>query len=701
MSISPELPFDALAQEALNHLKGKENPFESLVRPQKGDTRFRDLDVPGLLLDQRKLLLEIIDSYRVKEYTGGSDLRPTRVVIVRGDRGSGKTHLLRSLQFRPDGLSQILVKPSFCSSNLYFEEYLYSELVRVLLEEDEVYNGKPFEDIARAVTRRLLRQAVLGLGATDRIFACSQGRWARLRLLWGGGDRIAQPFDRLAHSLSDPASARELPARIKSEGLTAEQCLRLIEGHLSKHEKGTGQLVTLRRRLYSAMARQSLFGDSDAVARFLEGEYAQPDAEDNRRFEIVSWLLHAVIEVCALERFPIVFAFDNLERLLSPQSTLDGNLARGFTNSLAQAVDNTRGLLILLFAERGLFDRLMASHIDAFALDRLRQGVPLHGRGPVETVDLKSPNPEEITLLIKSRIKDQLLSDLFGSEQLPDLFPFSEKFIKDVTGAGTTNLRVAMQRLRDEYSRVVYQRQPAAEVSVGPEKPRIAQWDILLASIWKDKVGKAHAQLKDSPAAQASALHAGLGAMLPHAKPLTIGDWTLAEVQPGMAVGDHPSYGLVTLLDWRSEKNPAATNGADSTCRVGIGFLLAGGPGMAPDLQSKFDLFRSRSHGANRLIVLWPKAKEVDELAEALPTATKQVWTQSRYKSRTELKKPAWDDMCAMLAFPDWLAQVADASNGQAPAEAIQEFVRTRCQSIFPLIQPPQVIAERSVADEN
>jgi hypothetical protein len=103
MSISLEEKADRLAQEALDRLKGKENPFESLVRPQKGDTRFRDLDVPGLLREQRELLLQVIDSYRVPEYTGASDLRPTRVVIIRGDRGAGKTHLLRSLQYRADG----------------------------------------------------------------------------------------------------------------------------------------------------------------------------------------------------------------------------------------------------------------------------------------------------------------------------------------------------------------------------------------------------------------------------------------------------------------------------------------------------------------------------------------------------------------------------------------------------------------------
>src|SRR5262249_39592910 len=123
MPTFPETPGGSITEEALNLLKGKENPFESLVRPQKGDTRFRDLDVPGLLREPRELLTAIIDSYRVKEYRSASDLKPTRVVIIRGDRGAGKTHLLRAVQYRPDDRSQILVRPAFCGTNLYFEEY--------------------------------------------------------------------------------------------------------------------------------------------------------------------------------------------------------------------------------------------------------------------------------------------------------------------------------------------------------------------------------------------------------------------------------------------------------------------------------------------------------------------------------------------------------------------------------------------------
>src|ERR1044071_1541161 len=69
---------------ALDFLKGEENPFESLARPQRMDDRFLDLHVPELLAGERKLLLRIIDRYRVEEYTRAADLPPTRVVTILG-----------------------------------------------------------------------------------------------------------------------------------------------------------------------------------------------------------------------------------------------------------------------------------------------------------------------------------------------------------------------------------------------------------------------------------------------------------------------------------------------------------------------------------------------------------------------------------------------------------------------------------------
>ena len=101
----------------------------------------------------------MIDRYRVANYHGAADMQPTRVVTILGDRGAGKTHLLRSLQYGKAGETQLIIRPTYYDPALPFEEYLLDHLVRALIEEDEVYQSKALADIAVALTRLLLRQA--------------------------------------------------------------------------------------------------------------------------------------------------------------------------------------------------------------------------------------------------------------------------------------------------------------------------------------------------------------------------------------------------------------------------------------------------------------------------------------------------------------------------------------------------------------
>ena len=287
------------ASAALDYLKGMENPFESLARPQRLDDHFLDLHVPELLAGERKLLLEIIDRYRVDEFTRPADLPPTRVITILGDRGAGKTHLLQSLAYREDGKSQIMVRPSYYDMHLPFDEYLLSQLVATLLAEDEVFYSRPIEDIAGAIVPRLLRQAIRALGPTDRVFALSPSRWQRWRLLLGGAERSNQIFERLAAALQE-APMQDTADLIKHHGLSPEQAMSLLQGHLRKYEAGPDLLAGLRRELYLAMARAVLLKENKALFRFLEGGYTQIANAANTRLEVVGRLLHALIEVCAL-----------------------------------------------------------------------------------------------------------------------------------------------------------------------------------------------------------------------------------------------------------------------------------------------------------------------------------------------------------------------------------------------------------------
>jgi len=676
------------ARDALDFLKGKENPFDSLARPQRLDDNFLDVHVPELLASERSLLLQIMDHYRVEEYTRTADLPATRVVMVLGERGTGKTHLLQSLSYREDGRSQIVVRPSYYDANLPFEEYLLAQLVATLAAEDEVYRSRPIEDIAAALTRRLLRQAIRALAPTERLFAlCRQPRW-QLGLLLGGVDRECQVFDRVVDAL-ETGGPPDLPQLVRRHELEPEQCFRLIRGHLQRYEVGADLLAVLRRRLYGAMAQSALLGQSEPLFRLLEGEYTETVSASSTRFEIVSRLLHAVTEVCALVRQPIIFAFDNLERLFSPHGHMDGDLVRAFFNSLAQGVDNTKGLLLLLFAETGLFEKAVP-YMDSFARDRLEQGVPVFGKGPINQIRLKPPTVEEIEVLLKSRV-GRLLGKSHRAAELPQCFPFEEKFLASAV-SGYQSLRNTLLRLRNEYSARVYGLAPAEERRGG------INWENLLETTWQDQLAAAGRKLEGALASHMQKLHAGLACMLEPLLPLALDGWLLTRVQATTAVGDNPTYGVVSLLAWE-RRDEVAVNG-DSVFNLGVGFLLARGPGMPVDLASKFDFFRRPAKG-DHLLIFWPGSNDREDIANALPPATRAVWEQSRYKKKTTLRRMQINELGMLVAFPEWLNAVQAAAEEPVPQEVLQAFVKERFQSFFQLIAPPAPEVERIVAHED
>jgi hypothetical protein len=205
MSSSPDA-----GAAVLDSLRGWPNPFDALVRPQRPDDRFTDLHVAALLQAPRELLFRIIDSYRLDEYGAARDLRETRVVTVLGPRGAGKTHMLEALLHRDDAPVQLIVRPSYFAPGVPFEEYVLNQLLNALLEEDPLRAGRPFDAVAGQLTRRLLRQALRGLGPTERLFAAAPSAWQRVRLLWRGGERWAARFEQLADDLDDPKKSRDV-----------------------------------------------------------------------------------------------------------------------------------------------------------------------------------------------------------------------------------------------------------------------------------------------------------------------------------------------------------------------------------------------------------------------------------------------------------------------------------------------------------
>jgi hypothetical protein len=686
MSISLEpLSSPPIAERALALLKGKDNPFEVLAAGQRADDDYFEIHVPELHQRERGLLFEIIDSYRLDEYADSDALRKTRVVTIQGARGSGKTHLLQSLVARADK-PQLIVRPAFLEPNLPFEEYLLSQLRTALAQQTEFHVERPLDAIARGLTRRLLRQALYGASPTDRLFALSDDRPMPLGLLWGGGEEPLRRLDALLEQLNDPA-ARDLSTLMGHFGLSTRMAYRLIDSHLRLRETGSDPIVQMRRLFYSALARSVLFADHDAVPRFFSDDHQPDPTAANLRIDRVQGLLHVLLETCTLSRLPVVFAFDNFERLFAPQNQFDGALIRGFLNNLSQAVDGTRGLLFLLFVESSLFADQVVPQMDDFARNRLEQGVPVPGQGPVYLIRLSPPSSTEIETLVHSRIRP-LLSEMEELDSLPSTFPFSPEFMTGVVGLGSVSLRTILYALRDEYNRVVYVTPPDPDDKIvkplppPPPLPDQPDWPALLELVWNRSFQNSRKWVESMSHHD---LHNCLGGLLQACQPLTLDQWDLHKVIPVLTVGEHYDYGVVSVLAWKVHDG-ANVKGPQSL-RVAIGFLLAAGTGMAHDLRAKFDFFRDKQKGV-RLVIL--TTKEGDPMVDALPPGTRGVWDEeSDNHWRTELRHIEEIDIRRILTFQDLLERVEETAGQPPPAEAVRDLLHKKLNRVFPLLRPP------------
>lgn len=693
MSISLEetYPGRAVADRALHLLKGQDNPFESLSRPQRADESFADIHVPEFQRAERECLLKMIDWYRLTEYHEQEHLRPSRAVTVQGYRGSGKTHLLQSLVARPDRKAQLVVRPMFFEKSLEFEEYLLGQLKNALQQPDEFHVERPIDVMAQALTRRLLRQAILAATPTDKLFATKPRGWTRLRLLWGRGANQVAKVDSLSHTLLTTDRSKDLPDLVRGGGLTPEAAFQLIQGHVRRFEVGTELRVCLRRLLYGALVRSALLNDPECLPQFLANGYTQADEGGGiPRGEMVSSLLHVLCESCALVQMPIIFAFDNLERFFSPQNTFDADLTGAFLRGLAQGIDNTRGILFLLFAEMSLFEKQIVPHMDSFVRQRLEQGIPVEGEGPTFLVRLAPPSVGDIEVIVHSRVRT-LLADLSEAKDLRHGFPFSQEFLSDPNSFGTSNLRNLLIRLRDEYSRVVYGRAPAGsgeEVhrpGPGPTPLPEPNWTTVLEQHWKNG-GEAARKLWDLGRVNRQELHNCLGGLLLNALPLDRDNWTLQKVIASQPIGDNPDYGVVTVLHWRVRDGIVAPG--PQSLRVAVGFLLAASKGMAIDLRAKFDYLREFKKGA-RLVILWPGEDIKGDPADKLPPGTRKVWEdESDHRWKAELRRCGNADIRVALAFRSLLSDT-EASGQSPPAEAIRSFLQTQADKLLPLLLPP------------
>jgi hypothetical protein len=653
------------------------NPFANNVQAQYSDGRFADLHVPELGAPARQQLFDVIETYRVAEYSSSYHLRPSRVITITGARGTGKTHLLDSIQFRDDGKPQMLIRrDTDGAADLSFEEQLFQLFLQGLLET-QPQGFRYFDLLAAHLSRLLLVQTIRSLTPLEKLLALAPRRstpWLKL-LYVGGGEAVIERFHRLAEELERPDSSEDLSRLIEQMQLKAADLPALTLAHLARQEPGKDTLSAIRKEFYSALVKSALLGHKDAVDDFLEADYRPQSARFHNRDEVVRQLLLVLVEACALVRLPVVFAFDNLEGILRPAGVFNPQRTSAFYSNLAQVVDRLRGFLILVFEEVS-FSTEKEKYIDRFALDRLRLGVDVPGRAPLDRIPLVPTGAAELTKLVKRRMA-RARSIFPDQEALPDSYPFSEEFLRG-EGERTTTIRDKIAALQTEYNRVVLGKEVAGQVAAPP--PQQLGTDVLFDRIWRDKLAEAERTLQASLSGNSQSLTRALGELAEAANPFPAPARTLKKVRALETVGDDPRYGFVSVLEFDC---PGKAKGQT----VAAGFLLAKGRGMAADLRAKLAALDDAAMAPICVDIFWPDDRSAADPASLFTGETLQAWIDGN-SGRARVKKIELAELQSLLAFSLWREELRKQER-TPPPESARAFAHKHFPRLLAQLQPP------------
>lgn len=660
----------AFEEQAIRFLRGEDNPFDAFVVPDKPAHEFPQCHAAEVHHEEFDRICRVIEKYRQPDYRTRRQVHETRVLIVRGVRGSGKTHLMHVLGRRETSTPEVWVCPRYYDPAFPFSEYLLTELVRTLLSSEDAEAPARLRWCARELGRRLLCQALAPLAPHE------WREWTSpLGMRRGLGRRIRRSpwseHERLLSQLWDDADRTSLAELCAGHGLSPTAACALTLRHIERSEQGTGAAVRMRREVLLAFGEMAFRDDTDRLATLLEQDFALPDtALPPARAEVVSSLLQTLAEVLAAIRVPVIFACDNMERLLAPRGPVDLPTAQSFFNGLAHTIDQTRGLLLVLFVERGLWNDFGPA-ITSFADHRLRQGVRVRDYGCVWDLELKPPTPDQIAQVVTRRMAP-LLARAANGQELPPCFPFEPAEVREIATAGVDVLRTALLRLRDRYDQLILpSEQPSSLVArdAGPpadESGAAANLSDALRRDWEQVTTKKRSILQASRrTALAPELHAGLGRWLELLVGQEVGGWRLTAGNSAVTYGDRPAFGMVTLAQWQT---------ADGrTCRVALGPILGAGRSMPTDLEIKCSVLQQRPPLAEQLVVLWP-GTEGSIAVNQLPPATRQVWEQLTPGRAVWLCALPLTDFAWLLGFPEWLTLHAADSNG----DELRSFVLER-----------------------
>jgi hypothetical protein len=663
--------------------------------------------------------LSIIDLYRYDPSTH------SEVVPVLGNKGAGKTHLLHSIKHGGDGAWQLLVTPGTYQKDADFLEYLLFQIIDTLLGGGRQRGVRPLDYVGEHVVRRLLGNALSSLPNDQKVDlfpAPGLGRWTRKLGL--GTSQALERCQWLVDHVSGHGQLGRGPMPV-SQALTeanisVEKALELISTYVERAEAhNTAGLM--RREIYNGFARAHLLRDERKLANFVTHDFVEmPFQVRPSRQDLVLALFKVLMEIFRALKTPVVVAFDQLEDLLLARRSDDAHkVAETFFAGIVQVMHQIDGLLFLVFAERGLWNRFVPS-LDGYIQDRLNNPVHVPKQGTVKTVRLEAPAPELVNKVVEARMHG-CLRELRDATDFDSLFPFTEEQVRRIAVTEPT-LRDMLQQCRHLFDHIVYGQEawtspsnrltddiPVAEIPsdrlpadaapnsimydsvaiksveiIRAEDPAIATTTGLSSSgmfeLWSQEQRAALRKLMPDGSLTGATreIQAGLGAFLQacHEHGVKVGPWRLQHVVPEFTFGDHPTYGVISIAHW------ACKDG--QPWKVGIGLFLAKSAGKPKDLEIKLASMDAEPPVIDHLILMRPE----DDLA--LTGKSKTVWLDAEKNGKhMRLEPVSLESMAMLYSFPRWLTAMQEALPEGQPLPNLADLIQEHCEKLLEQVCMP------------
>jgi hypothetical protein len=442
-----------LSDRARDVLKRAGNPFRNYFARNPDDEVCARYHVPELFAPERDLLHAIIDLYRYDPMTH------SEVVPVLGNKGAGKTHLLHSIKHGMGGQWQLLVTPGVYQKDTDFLEYLLFQIIDTLLGGGKQKGVRPLEFIGDQLVRRQLGVALRELSPDEKVELFPPpglGRWARRLGL--GTAQAQERADWLAENLSGYSNFARmptpLPQALSEAGLTPQRAFDLLAAYVQRTEAhNTAGLM--RRHIFNGFAKAILLKDESELANFLTYGFAELEFHVRpTRQDLVLALFKVLTDVFRSQKTPVVVAFDQLEDLLLARRSDDAHkTAEAFFAGIVQVMHQIDGLLFLIFAERGLWNRFVPS-LDGYIQDRLNNPVHVPKHGTVKTLRLEAPPADLVRRVVEARLRP-CLDELPAGEVTSEIAPFGDDQVMRVARTEPT-LRDMLQQFRHLFDHIVY-----------------------------------------------------------------------------------------------------------------------------------------------------------------------------------------------------------------------------------------------------